>query len=127
MHVPVKEIIAENPNTRVLVYMRPVLGPDSERLARFALAADIQGKFKIVHDELYTVQYKTDDAAFVELSKKTGVNWSKAKADMNGPAVNERLAKNIAIAEKIQVNGTPFFVTPSSVIPGATDKANLLR
>ena len=127
MHNVVNEVIAENPNTRVLIYMRPVLGPDSEILARYALAADIQGKFKAVHDELYTVQYKTDEAALVVLSKKTGINWTKAKTDMNGPIVNDRLAKNISMAEQMQINGTPFFVTPSTVVPGATDKANLIR
>lgn len=127
MHDPVNELLAENGNARLVVMMRPVLGPDSEVLARYALAANLQGKFKVVHDELYKTQYKTDDAGLAELSKKTGVNWSKAKADMTGPVVGDRLAKQIAYAEQLQVQGTPYFITPTTVIPGATDKGNLLR
>lgn len=127
MHGPVNELIAENPNARVILFMRPILGPDSETLARYALAARLQGKFKAVHDELYSAQYKTDEAGLTELSNKTGVNWAKAKADMHGAEVNAQLARNVAMAEQIQVQGTPFFVTPTTVIPGATDKANLLR
>lgn len=127
MHQPVNDLVNENRNARVILLMRPILGPDSEVLARFALAANLQGKFKAVHDYLYSVQVKADDAGLAEAARITGVNWAKAKVDMTGPVVSDRLAKNIAIAEQLQVQGTPFFVTPTTVIPGATDKANLLR
>jgi protein-disulfide isomerase len=127
MHAGVNDVIAQDKDLRVVIMMRPILGPDSEVLARFALAANLQGKFKAVHDALYTAQYKADDAGLAELAKATGVNLAKAKADMTGPVVSDRLAKNVAYAEQLQVMGTPYFVTASTVIPGATDKNNLLR
>ena len=51
-HTGVDELVKKRQDVRFVILMRPILGPTSEVLARFALAADRQGKFAQVHDAL---------------------------------------------------------------------------
>lgn len=119
--------LAATHDVRVIIVMRPILGPDSEALARFALAASLQGKFPQAHNAIYSAQghVKTDDATLSEMAKSIGLNWEKAKADMAGDQVKAMLAEHVRYAEKGQINGTPFFLTPKGVFPGAVPLAQL--
>lgn len=126
-HADVDGLVADNKDVRVIVVMRPILGPDSEVLARFALAASLQGKFTAVHDALYEGEVKATDEGLQKIATATGLNWAKAKSDMAGKTVSDELAKHADISDRMQVSGTPFFVTPTTVIPGATDKATLAK
>ena len=38
---------------------------------------------------------------------------------MEGPEVKKALESQVKIAENLGVNGTPFFVSPTSAFPGA--------
>ena len=116
----VDKIVAENKDVRVVVVMRPILGPDSEVMARYALAAALQGKFQAAHDGLYALPAgPVNDEVLRTLSQKIGVNFDKAKVDMTGDSVMATLQKHREISEKMNVNGTPFFLTAKSVLPGA--------
>lgn len=124
----VDKIADEDKNVRFVVVMRPILGPDSETLARFALAAARQGKFRVTHDAIYALPggSVTDDV-LKGVADKVGVDFAKAKIDMTGDAVTAELKKHQAMSEKLGVNGTPYFVTPKSVIPGAPQSEEQLK
>ena len=124
-HPEVMAKIAQDKNTRFVMMMRPVLGPSSITLAKYALAADMQGKFLAADEALMTGRNDGSDAQLEALSKQIGVDWNKARTDMNGEAVATRLAKHEEYAERIAVRGTPFFITPTKIIPGATTKEQL--
>ena len=124
-HDEVETLLSQNPEARVVVVMRPILGPQSETLARFAMAAGEQGKFKQAHDYLYTNTVEANDAGLQAAASALGLNWNKVKADMTGAAVTKRLAENNRIADELNVTGTPLFVTPTRVIPGATTAEDL--
>jgi protein-disulfide isomerase len=49
----IDELLAKDPNVRVVYREFPVLGPESVVAARWALAAAEQGKFRAFHDALY--------------------------------------------------------------------------
>lgn len=117
----VEQLLQKRKDVRVVVVMRPILGPTSETLARFALAADMQGKFPAVHNALYAADPRPDatDEGLQKIATATGVDFAKAKRDMTSPAVDAKIKEHTAYAEKLGVNGTPFFVTPGGAIPGA--------
>lgn len=119
-HTEVEKLVSENPQARFVMVMRPILGPQSETLARFAMAAAEQGKFREAHNYLYEHNVDPTDAGFEAASQAIGIDWAKAKAAMTSASLTARLAANNAIAEKLNVNGTPFFITPKKVFPGAT-------
>lgn len=124
-HPEVIAKINEDPNARVILMMRPILGPSSTTLAKYALAADMQGKFMAADEALMTERNDGSDAQLAALSAKIGVDWTKARTDMNGEAVATRLAKHEEYAERISVRGTPFFITETKIIPGAVTKDQL--
>lgn len=114
-------LLKSSPDLRVVMVMTPILGADSNVLARFALAADMQGRFAQVHDSLFTgpTPQPTDEAALSLLAKTNGVDWSRAKADMAGAVVTARLAAMQQDWEALGKAGTPSFLTPKGRIVGA--------
>ena len=114
-------LLKSSPDLRVVMVMTPILGADSQVLALFALAADLQGRFAQVHDSLFTgpVPQPTDDAALSLLARANGVNWPRAKADMAGAAVTARLAAMTQDWEALGMAGTPSFLTPKGRVIGA--------
>lgn len=119
-HGEVNKLIADNPEARVVIVQLPVLGPQSETLARFAMAAEIQGKFKQAHDYLYENTVEPNDAGLSAAASAIGIDWAKAQSDMTSDKISSRLAANRSLGERLNVTGTPFFVTPKKVVPGAT-------
>lgn len=119
-HDEVKKLIAGNPEVRIVVVQLPVLGPQSETLARFAIAAGLQGKFEQAHNYLYENSVEPDEAGLAAAAANIGISWVKAKNDMTSEVVSKRLEENIDLARAMNVNGTPFFITPKRVVPGAT-------
>lgn len=131
-HTLVDGIAAANKDVRFVIVMRPVLGPQSETLARFALAASLQGRFPQAHDALYEKfgddhQTPATDDNLRAVALTAGVDFERAKKDMTGDAVVALLNKHQQLAEQIGVNGTPFFVTSKTVIPGAPQSEAQLK
>ena len=127
-HDSVDAIIAKRPEVKVTIAMRNIFGEDSDKLARFALASSLQGKFPQTHDALYDAfgdhhETKPTDEALMAVAQKAGLNYDKAVADMNSPTVNAMLDKQTELANQIGVSGTPFFVTSDAVYPGAAPEA----
>lgn len=117
-HADVNALMEQNGNARVVVMMLPVLGPDSETLARFALAAAQQGKFREANDYLYENTVAADDAGLEAMSNAIGVEWAEIRASMSSEEVSGKLAIHQAYADRLQLQGTPFFITPTKVHPG---------
>jgi protein-disulfide isomerase len=123
-HTGVDNIIARRKDLRVVIAQRPIFGPDSEKLARFALAADLQGRFAAAHDALYDKfgddhRTKPTDEALKEVAAKAGLDYARLAKDMNGTKVSEVLARDVKFADRLGVSGTPFFVTSDNFYPGA--------
>lgn len=119
-HTEVDKLIDENPEARVVIVQLPVLGPQSETLARFAMAAAKQGKFRETHDYLYEHQVEANEAGLRAAAQELGLNWAKVQTDMTSDETTARLAANRSLGEEMNVTGTPFFITPKKVVPGAT-------
>ena len=92
------------------------IGPDSQKAARFAAAAGLQGKLFDFVDRFYANQ-QTENSGYVTnefLSKVAGevpgLDVNKAFAQQQSAAVTRELAKADAAAKGAGVNSTPTFV-----------------
>jgi len=47
------------------------------------------------------------------------------KKNMEDPRVNDELANTMALAEALNIRGTPAFVVNQTLVPGAVDAATL--
>jgi protein-disulfide isomerase len=74
--------------------------------ARAALAAGEQGKFWEFHDELFASE-KLSDQVIKNIAVKLGLDMSRYEADMNSPAVKQRISKDLNDAQLAGVTGTP--------------------
>ena len=122
-HKAVDAVVAKRKDVRVVIAQRLIFGPDSEKLARFALASDLQGKFAATHDALYDAfgdhhETKPTDEKLKAIAATVGLDYDRAVKDMNGPQVTKTFADQMATADQIGVSGTPFFVTKDNVLAG---------
>lgn len=122
-HQAVDAVVAKRKDVKVVIAQRLIFGPDSEKLARFALASDLQGKFPATHDALYDAfgdhhETKPTDEKLKEIATKVGLDYDRAVKDMNGPQVSKTFADQMATADQIGIAGTPFFITKDSVLAG---------
>ncbi len=71
-----------------------------------ALAAGEQGKYWEFHDELFAIPKLTSES-IQAIAKKLNLDIAKFQMDMVSPAIQQKLAKDLADAQKAGVTGTP--------------------
>ena len=121
----------ERPGVRVELREYPILGPDSERAARLALAAGMHGRYLDAHLVLMEREEGFGEELIEELAGVLGLDAARLRADMESPEVQARINANRELAGRLGVTGTPaFFVAgPERIeaVPGALDAARLNR
>lgn len=118
----VMTLIKEDPKLRVVLKELPVLGPDSVLASRAAIAAleqDKGGRYLGFHNALMSFRGQLSEAEVFRIAAASGLDVTKLKADMAAPKVEQVIRANLALAEKLGINGTPGFVIGQELIPGA--------
>ena len=117
------------PDVRVELRDYPILGPDSVRASRLALAAGMQASYADAHFALMAREDDYGDAAAAELASALGLDADRLRSDMDSAAVSARIEANTALARRLGVTGTPAFlvVGPEQVraSPGSLDASAL--
>ena len=133
----INALIEKNPNLRVIYRVFPIFGKESETASRVAIAAAMQGKYGDIHAKLFNGEHQLNEEKILSIAKKSGLDMSKLKIDMNSSKVSSILDESRKLAEAIHLMGTPAFIvlsTPngefksgseSTFVPGATSQANL--
>lgn len=119
-----RALLEEDRDLRVVFKELPVLGPDSVRAARAALASRRQGGYVPFHFELMAA----DDLSLQGIraaAEAVGLDADRLEADMASPEVIAAIEANYALANELGIEGTPAFVIGTQLIPGAVDKARL--
>jgi len=115
----VQELMNEDKSVRVVFKDLPILSDTSEVAARYALAANKQGKYLPYHLALLQHQGPITEAFLTDTAKTVGLNVDQLKKDANTQEVRDVLAKNVSLARDLGVRGTPFFVIGRQKVPGA--------
>ncbi|MFN6536691.1 MAG: DsbA family protein [Nostoc sp. EkiNYC01] len=116
-HKTLKQLLAKYPDKVKLVYKNlPLTSIHSQALpaATAAWAAYQQGKFWEYHDALFTNQKKLGEALYLDIAKNLNLDLVKFKRDRN--LATPAITKDVQLAEKLAVAGTPFFVISSPTI-----------
>ncbi|MEL3892732.1 DsbA family protein [Ferrovibrio sp. MS7] len=113
-------LLKEDSRLRVVLKELPVLGPDSVVAARAAIAAQQQpGKYFAFHNAMMEHRGQLPEAEVLRIAKASGLDVAKLKADMAAPRVTEVIERNLALATKLGIQGTPGFVIGDEIVPGA--------
>jgi protein-disulfide isomerase len=114
----VDALIAQDPQLKVVIREMPILSEQSAAAARMGLAAAEQGKYAAFHKAMFELgppSPSTIDAA----AQKAGLDLARAKTIAGSKAVEAELGRNLAIAERLNFNGTPSWVIGDQAFSGA--------
>ncbi len=127
-HQTLKQFIATHKDKVTLVYKYLPLTqihPQAMPAAKAAWAAGQQGKFWDFHDVLFTQQDKLDESLYVATAKALILDLKRFDQDRNSKAASTAIQKDVEMAEKLGVGGTPFLVMNGEPISGAAQLAEL--
>ena len=110
LHENLNKVLADNPQTVSLTSRNFVVHPQAEIMAKAAEAANRQGKFKEMNDELFKLSGETSEPtedSMITLAKKLGLDTDKFKADIGSTQIQALVNKDNADAQDLNLQGTP--------------------
>lgn len=119
------ETLQAEGDVRIVFKEFPILGPDSQVAAKAALAANLQQKYLPFHQALMAHKGTLDRDAVMAVAKDIGLDLVRLEADMEGPEVATVIARNLALADALDIGGTPAFIIGDTMVPGAVDMKTL--
>lgn len=117
----VSELIESDGNIRLIVKELPILGEGSTISSRFAIAVkQVAGPeaYKASHDALMTFNGDLTDAALTRLAEGLGLDSAAILEAMSRDEVTQEIEQTRALAQRLQVRGTPTFVMGAQLIRG---------
>jgi len=120
----VAQLIAANPDLRVVIREFPILSPASADAARMALAAAQQGKFARFHETMYE-HGPPSDASIEAAAKAAGLDLAAARAAIDSGAFEMHLQDNAMLAQQLGISGTPGWVVGDQTLNGAVGRNTL--
>ena len=124
-----KKLISEDKNIRFVFKELPILSRQSELAARAALAAWRQDKkiYMVIHSEFMNLRGRFSEARIFRIAKNKGLDLVQLKKDMQSLTMDETIAQNRQLAQKLNITGTPGFIIGNNIIPGAVELETLKK
>jgi len=122
----INALLAKDPKVKVLFMDYPILSKGSLEASKVALAARNQGKYWEIHKALLSHRGGgVDGKVALKVAKSLGLDMAKLTKDMESPEIKAEIEKIQALAQSMDINGTPHFIVGDRNIPGAP--SNLLN
>ena len=112
-----RDLMAEDPNVRVVFREWPILGEGSYFAARAALAARNQDRYEDMHFALMDLD-QADEASVMATAEALGLDLDRLRTDMEDPAMLDQFQTTNELAQGLGFSGTPSFVIGDELIPG---------
>ena len=114
-------LLKEDHGLRFVYKEFPVLGPASVTAAHAALAAQRQGKYEAFHTSMMAAKGQITEDTIYKVAGSVGLDVDRLKHDMAAPEIEQELKANLALAEALNIRGTPGFIIGKKIVPGALD------
>ena len=108
-------------NIRIITKEYPILGEQSVMASRFAIATKIvegDAAYKQVSDALMALRSDVTEASLSAVSSAYGLNSDAIFAEMQSDEIDDILAANRALGNRMQITGTPTFVFGGQMVRG---------
>ncbi len=134
VHGEIEKVLADRDDTRVVIKNFSIHGVLSDGPARAVIAANMQDPEKaakltnmLMTREFYTQDDLKDQSKLAEkieanvmkMAKEAGLDTEKLKSDMNSDVVARELRNVRDLAQRFEINGTPFLIIGEQAFPGA--------
>lgn len=123
-----KEMMSKYSGKVTLVYKHfPLtsIHPEALPAAKAAWAAGQQGKFWEYHDALFQQQKNLGDGLYKQIAKDLKLDEKKFDSDRNSAAATAAIDQDTQTAEKLGIDGTPFFLASGANFSGAIQLPDL--
>jgi protein-disulfide isomerase len=117
----IAKLLEEDRNVRLVLKEFPILGPESVVATRAALAAVKQGKYAPFHWALIGAKGQLDEPQIMRIAGQVGLDIKQLRMDMAAPEIETMIKRSFALAEALQIRGTPAFIIGDELVPGAVD------
>lgn len=117
----VAELVESDGNIRFVVKEFPILGEASVLSSRFAVATrQVAGDeaYEGVHDALMSLTAPPTEVELTRIAESLGIEPQPILAAMDSDAVMAELQETRALAQRLEINGTPTFVIGDTMLRG---------
>jgi protein-disulfide isomerase len=123
----IEALLKEDPKLRIVYKEFPILGPDSVTASRVALAALKQGadKYARFHSAMMNTKGQINEAVIMKVAADSGLDMARIKSDMKGPEIDAAIKRTYALADALNINGTPAILIGDTLTPGVVDLTGL--
>ena len=111
------KLVADDGKVRLVLKELPVLGPDSEEVARVAQAAQAQGKYFELYEKLIGQEGRATRERALGIAAELGLDRAKLERDMESDTVKSAIAENERLAGAVRVKGVPFYLVGDRMLP----------
>ena len=84
-----------------------------------------QGKYVPFHNALMQAHQQVTEETVMEIAREVGLDTERLEQDMQDPAIQDAIARNLQLANALGITGTPSFVIGERMVPGAVDLRTL--
>ena len=130
MHPELIDIAESRDDVKVVFLQYPMLSESSKIIARFAIAANMQGKGFEFHNELFSLQGSITEEKLKQAIIRAGLNEIKFKIDLGKEEIDKIIQLSSFIAAGSGAMGTPSVFVNDFFYPGYMPKErikNLLK
>ncbi|GAA6175565.1 DsbA family protein [Sulfitobacter pacificus] len=120
-HDEVAKLLEKDGNIRLIVKEFPILGEQSVLASRFAVAVkQVAGddSYKAMNDALMAFRGDVTPASLRRMASTFGLDMDAIEAVMDSDAVTQEIAETRALAQRLQITGTPTFVMKDELLRG---------
>ncbi|MEM9578389.1 MAG: DsbA family protein [Pseudomonadota bacterium] len=117
----VEKLLEADGNIRFVVKEFPILGEQSLLASRFAIATRLEKgdeAYKSIHDALMSFNGDITIAALKRLADRFGLDSDRIESRMDDEAITDELRATRALAQRLQISGTPTFVLEDEMLRG---------
>ena len=115
------DLMRAEPELKLVMKDLPILGPVSQLESRALLAAQRQGGYFKLRDALMHGSAPSTLDSIRDTAAGLGLDAQRLLHDMDDPVIKARLEGNVALAQKLGIQGTPAMIVGRQVIAGAAD------
>ena len=124
----VEQLVATDGNIRFVLKEFPILGEESLAASQLAIATQLAAgdeAYKQMHDALMAHTGGFDEVSVRRLLSSLGIEEEPVIAMLGSPEVTEVINANRALAQKLEITGTPTFVMPETMLRGYVPLAGM--
>ena len=121
----VQQLIASDPELRVVFREMPVFGEGSDFAARASLASLDQRKYWQFHTAMLAMKDRAEEASVLRIADKVGLDMDRLRDDMESQRVIDHIGRSLSLADHMGLMGTPTFIAGDEAVFGQQSLSDL--